>query len=306
MNNDDIEIIGVDHGWSKIKTVGSVFTSGVKKIATEPALADNIVYSGSSFYKVGGARLEVKENKVSDNNYYILTLAAIAKEMKRRGLSNANILLAAGLPLTRFGAEKQAFIDYLSQEKMREINFERTIYHVNIEHISVFPQCYAAVADRLSFYKNMVLVVEIGSWTIELMPIINQKPDEGRCITIPRGLITCMRAINEECVRQIGSEISEWDMEQVMRNGTSDIPIKYLQIIQEELRNFARKIYFSIKEYGYNLDTTQIVFAGGGARVMKLFGDLPTSNIQYLQDIKANAKGYEYLANIYLANQYRK
>lgn len=38
-----IEVIGIDHGWSNMKTVSQIFTTGVKEIATEPAFFDNIV-----------------------------------------------------------------------------------------------------------------------------------------------------------------------------------------------------------------------------------------------------------------------
>ena len=47
-------------------------------------------------------RQEVKDTKVEDDSFYLLTLAAVAKELKRRGLAEAKIFLAVGLPLTRF------------------------------------------------------------------------------------------------------------------------------------------------------------------------------------------------------------
>ena len=46
--------------------------------------------------------------KVEDDSFYLLTLAAVAKELKRRGLAEAKVFLAVGLPLTRFGAEKNS------------------------------------------------------------------------------------------------------------------------------------------------------------------------------------------------------
>ena len=48
-----------------------------------------------------------------------------------------------------------------------------------------------------------VVVVDTGSWTIDIMPIENGKPNEAECITSQQGLIHCMRIINEECNRQI-------------------------------------------------------------------------------------------------------
>ena len=94
------------------ETVNQVFTTGVKEITTEPAFYNNVVEFNGSYYKVGGKQLEVRELKVENDNFYILTLAEIAKELNRRGMRNANILLSVGLPLTRFGAEKLDYRHY--------------------------------------------------------------------------------------------------------------------------------------------------------------------------------------------------
>ena len=46
-----------------------------------------------------------------------------------------------------------------------------------------------------------------------------------------------------------------------------------------------------------------IVFVGGGAAVMRLFGSHDSGNIRYIEDIKANAKGYEQLGRVFLAKR---
>ena len=74
--------------------------------------------------------------------------------------------------------------------------------------MAVFPQCYAAVVDKIPTNgSKKALVVDIGSWTIDIMPVINKSPDESKCVTVPRGLITCMRSINEQCVRQLNGKL---------------------------------------------------------------------------------------------------
>ena len=72
-----IEVIGIDHGWSGMKTVHEVFPSGCKEISTEPAFTENLLEYGGKYYKIGSRRLEVKDTKVTDENYYMLTLAAV-------------------------------------------------------------------------------------------------------------------------------------------------------------------------------------------------------------------------------------
>lgn len=217
MENNQIIVIGVDHGWANMKTVSSVFTSGVKEISTEPAFYDDVLEYEGRYYKIGGERLEVKENKVVDVNYYLLTLAALAKELNRRGLRNANIFLAVGLPLTKFGKEKPDFIRYLSRNKQLTFRYERKVYRVNIVKVAVFPQCYAAVADKLPKSNRKQIVVDIGSWTIDIMPIINCKPDESICDTIEEGLIRCIGNINDKCVRQLGGKIDESEIIEIMK-----------------------------------------------------------------------------------------
>lgn len=294
--NNKIEVIGIDHGWSNIKTSSQVFVTGVKEITTEPALFDGVLEYNGKYYKVGGDRQEVRNTKTEDETFYLLTLAAVAKELKRRSLCEARVFLAVGLPLTRFGSEKSDFIKYLTKEKDVEFLFENVKYHIQIENAAVFPQCYAAVADKLQTFGKKTLIVDIGSWTIDIMPVIDRAPDESKCVTVPRGLITCMRSINEQCVRKLNGELDESFIQDIMRTGRCEIDRKYFDIAKTEIEDFCERVYNSIREYGYNLSTTPIVFVGGGAVVMKLFGGLNQNNISYILDVRANAKGYEQLA----------
>ena len=183
-----------------------------KEITTTPALFGDVLEYEGKFYKVGTVRQEVKDTKVEDDSFYLLTLAAVAKELKRRGLAEAKVFLAVGLPLTRFGAEKNDFIKYLTKNKRVSFKYENESYHIEIDDVAVFPQCYAAVVDKIPTMAKKTLIVDIGSWTIDIMPVINKSPDESKCVTIPKGLITCMRSINEQCVRQLNGEVDESEM----------------------------------------------------------------------------------------------
>ena len=257
--NNKLEVIGIDHGWSMMKTVTQVFVTGVKEITTTPALFGDVLEYDGKYYKIGTVRQEVKDTKVEDDSFYLLTLAAVAKELKKRGLSDAKVFLAVGLPLTRFGAERNNFIKYLTKNKRVDFRYENEAYHIEIDDVAVFPQCYAAVVDKIPTMAKKTLVVDIGSWTIDIMPVINKSPDESKCVTVPRGLITCMRSINEQCVRQLNGEVDETEIQNIMRYGRSDIDDEYLAIIKAEIEDFVEKVYNSIREFGYNLKTTPIV-----------------------------------------------
>ena len=116
------------------------------------------------YYKIGTQRQEVKDTKTEDESFLILTYASIAKELRKRGKTDAEVFLAVGLPLTRFGSEKADFVKYLTDKKEVCFRFEGIEYHVRIVNAAVFPQCYAAVADRIVSFKKKTLIVDIGSW----------------------------------------------------------------------------------------------------------------------------------------------
>ena len=79
--NNKLEVIGIDHGWSMMKTISQVFVTGVKEITTTPALFGDVLEYEGKFYKVGTVRQEVKDTKVEDDSFYLLTLATVAKEL---------------------------------------------------------------------------------------------------------------------------------------------------------------------------------------------------------------------------------
>ncbi|MCR5226983.1 MAG: ParM/StbA family protein [Eubacterium sp.] len=292
----DLEIIAIDHGWSMCKTPNDIYISGVSEITTEPAYFDNVLEFKGRFFKVGSGRSEVQATKVETPDYYYLTLAGIAKELKLRKKTEAKVILSVGLPASRYGDEKNDFIKYLKQNDEVYFKFERIKYHVWIKDVFVYPQCYAAVMDQLHMFGPKVVVVDIGSWTIDIIPVINRLPDEAGTDSIQQGIITCMRNINKECVRQFGEGIDEELIKEYMVTKKSMLPETYIQVMNQEIKSFLTMVVNSLREEKYSLKTTPFVFVGGGAVVMKNFGGYDQENFSYNTDICANAKGFEQLA----------
>ena len=306
MDRNKIEVIGVDHGWSHIKTAATVFTTSIEENPSPTFYKDVLEYRGK-YYNIGGERLEVKDTKVENEDFYLLTLAAIAKELTKRGnILKTNIYLAVGLPLTRFGEEKQPFIDYLSKNEEINFKFEEKEYHIKIVKVSVYPQCYSAVAERIPNFQRRAVVVDIGSWTIDIMPVINKKPDDRRCNSLPHGLITCMRDINRDCVKNFNYELDEADIEHYIRyRQLTNVPREVINLLDRYLKDYADMIIRSLRELEINIQTTPIIIVGGGASVVKNYCSVQLPNIEYKLDVKANAKGYEMMARIALRNSRR-
>ena len=78
---NNIKIIGIDHGYGNIKTASTVTKSGVTAYETEPIFSGNILEYEGGYYRIGECQKEFVSDKVSDDDYYLLTLMAIAREL---------------------------------------------------------------------------------------------------------------------------------------------------------------------------------------------------------------------------------
>ena len=111
-------IIGIDHGYYAIKTKQVCFPTGIIRYEYEPYTMQNVLQYQGEYYVCGTGRQTLVKDKTANDNYYLLTLAALAQEIrKRKGERTAKVVLAAGLPLTGFGREKQKFKEYLFRKE---------------------------------------------------------------------------------------------------------------------------------------------------------------------------------------------
>lgn len=289
-------VVGIDHGFSMMKTPHATFENGVEKLGGEATLSNNTLIYRGNYYKVGEGRLPLMQTKTENENYFLLTLAAIAKEMDIYQQQCANVILAAGLPFSRFGKEKEDFYRYLLRNEKIQFSYSGREYEIRIIDVFVFPQCYAAIADKLREYGRENLIVDIGSKTIDVIHTRNYVPVESESTSIPAALIQCMEGIKSNVYQNCNRRLSEDMIQQMILEKDVNIPTDCKVIIKEGLADFAKGMEAKLAELGFDLEMFTVIYAGGGATLMKNYGTLKGANINYLEDIRANAKGYEFLA----------
>lgn len=81
-------IIGVDHGYAAMKTAHFSFPTGLVAHEHEPYTLSNVLEYGGKYYVVGSGRQPLQKDKTQTEDYYLLTLAAFAKEMAYRQCRN--------------------------------------------------------------------------------------------------------------------------------------------------------------------------------------------------------------------------
>ncbi len=293
-------IIGIDHGYGNIKTANHIFKTGVMEYDAEPLFTkDMLVYNGK-YYTIGEGHKEFKAEKQNDDDYYVLTLAAIAMELDDNDLTEADVFIAAGLPLTWTSGQKAEFAEYLTKNERVTFVFRKVRYRIRIVGAKVYPQGYAAVANFASSMKGVNMVADIGNGTMNTLTVINGAPQQGRMFTAKFGTHQCTLAVREQFMRQTRREIDDAIIEEMLINGTANLADEDLKIIRATATEYVNNIFRRLREHGYDDKSTTLYVTGGGGCLVKNFYHYDKSRVFFVDDICAAAKGYEHMAELQL------
>lgn len=288
--------IGVDHGYAAMKTAHCSFPSGLAEYEHEPYTQKNVLRYDGKYYVVGSGRQPLQQDKTVDENYYLLTLAAIAKELEQYRLFTASLCLSVGLPLSWVGSQRESFRQYLMQNETIRFRFNGNLFQLRIVGCKVYPQGYAAIVQQLADFEGEHLLADIGNGTMNLLYLTDSQPQESRCWTEKIGVNQCMIRAKEAVLRRFGSKISDSTVEQILRTGTAKIDADYLACIREVASGYVAELFAALRSYEYDPATTHLTIVGGGGQLVKHFGSYDPEQVTIVDDICAAAKGYEYMA----------
>lgn len=295
--NNGSYIIGFDDGYQLGKTANFIFDNGIHRLGcVEPTLEENSLFYNGEYYKVGEGRAAITEDKISDDQARLRTMAAAAMELRQARICQAEVILAVGLPFSNYGRDKQKLINYYNEQDSLEFSYEGEDYSITIAGVIVCPQCYSAIASRLGNMKSDYLIVDIGSKTTDVVYVQNGLPVESRSITIEKAMVKWIKEIQREMKVQTGKDIPEHEIMKIMLKEDSNLPGAYMELIRGMLREKMRSLELELAERGYSMDYINIIYVGGGALIARDYAGKYRSHTAYDCDLCANAKGYEFLA----------
>jgi len=88
-------IVGVDHGYGNLKTANTVTPTGIIAYDSKPTFEGNVILYKGVHYRIGEGHKAFISDKVADNDYYVMTLAAIARELNHHGITTADVQAVA-------------------------------------------------------------------------------------------------------------------------------------------------------------------------------------------------------------------
>ena len=295
---NDVFIIGIDHGYGNIKTANHCFKTGIMACDSEPLFTKDMLVWNGKYYLIGEGHKEFLSDKIRDDDYYALTLVAIAKELSAENITEATVHIAAGLPLTWTAGQKESFKSYLTKYDEVAFTWQHTEYKIRISGASIYPQGYAAVAEFGSTMSGVNMVADIGNCTMNVLYMIDGRPQSGKMFTEKFGTYQCTLAVRELFMQKTQREVSDYIIDEVLCEGTVNIVQSDMKIIKSAVSDYVKDIFRRLREHGYDENTMTLYVTGGGGCLVKNFYKFDKERVKFVDDICAAAKGFEYMAEL--------
>ena len=304
-------LVSVDHGNKQVKTTHALcapFTSGLRESATPPFGGEVLQYGGK-YYTLVDERIPYRRDKTEDERFFILTLFAIAKEIEARGAYSADtipIQLAVGLPPAHYGAQYQRFEQYFMNRGEVRFAFNQKAFSIEIINALCFPQAYAAAVTMFQSLGSApkVLVVDIGGFTADYLYIKQGKAQLGTCDSLENDVIVLYNRIRSKVNGDFDTLLEEGDIDAILRR-QGNYADEVQKLVERETAAFASDLFSALRERMIDLHSGQVVFIGGGSILLRRFIEQSGKVGQALlvDDIKANARGYEILYQVAAARR---
>lgn len=308
----EIQKIGVDVGNFNTKTQHCSFPSGYQTYNTRPAMPGQILEYNGEFYSPSAEdRMTYVIDKTQNDQCLILTLLGIAEELlyvAKNGESGdiqaeldilKEVKLGVGLPPGHYNSFAKKTIKYY-EEKLasKPISFTYNDYKFNfiLNTIRLFPQDFLAVYKNptcTTAKKSKYYIIGIGGGTVDIVPVIDFKPDVNNCFSLEAGTRMMFAKIAKNLQVLSAEFYQESVIENFLRGKETYFTDEEKGIIRKTAKAHLDEIIKGLKQHGINIKAFPCVFYGGGGLLLKEFiENYPDLHYEILEDVNANAKAY--------------
>lgn len=285
--------LGIDIGNYNVKTSeGILFKSAISENIEFGNKFDKIEIDNKTYY-LGTGRLEIDYRKFDKENYIPLLLGAICKSSN--SIENK---LGLGLPIKQYKAVKDELISKLIN-KTYDVTFNDIRRRIKITDVQVFPESVAGIITHFNStlfnvkHKDIVSV-DIGGKTTDIALIRNKKVIQSSQINT--GTIDIYNCIKNSLeAKYFDVKLNLDDIEGYMNNGFYYKGERQnISFAIKDCNDLFKEIYTELN-LNYPINTSAVVFQGGGADLLNSVLNKKISNVIKIDDLFANAKGYKSL-----------
>ena len=141
------------------------------------------------------------------------------------------------------------------------------------------------------------LVVDIGGFTADYVRLRNGVPDMAACDSLENGVILLYNRICAKANAELDILLEESEIDRILRGEDQDAAPEVIALAEREAQEFINDLLSGLRERMLELKSGKVIFLGGGATLLRrqIEASGKTGQAIFVEDINANAKGYEYL-----------
>ena len=128
-------IVPVDTGYGNIKNSLHSFPTGIAAYKTKPAFEGKILHIGDMYYRIGEGHKEYIPDKTVDEEFRLLTIAAICDECRSCGYYEGDIFLAVGCPTTMLTAQRETTREYFLKDPHIDCEYNNIHYLIEFDRL---------------------------------------------------------------------------------------------------------------------------------------------------------------------------
>ena len=312
MKTKKTNIIAIDSGNKNVKTEHFSFPSALGKTQIASEFNANTLYYNGTYYTINeDKRVRHLEDKSQSEDFYVLALFGIAKEIELRVEQGKfpkeqrvfKITYLDGLPPADWYL-KDKFTNYFKQNRDAHFTYHEKEYHIIFEDVYIFPQAYAVCGLKPEIYKKKnFLIVDIGGWTVDYMTLHNGELDMSQCDSLEEGIITFYNEVTSNVRKVLRIRIRESYIDEIIKGDfendifDDETYAKIVEIIDNTAHAYCEHIVAILKEEISYFNSTPMVLCGGGAVLLKNYFEkhLDLERADLIDNVCMNAIGYRKL-----------
>ncbi len=318
-------IVGIDVGNYDTKTQSTSTPSGFGVYSKPPFGASEVLEYNGNCYVPEVTRFPYVKDKSVDDNAFILSLFGIAKEiiarLKKKNIPDnklqeeiskiTHLNIGVGLPPTHMSKQTESLTLYYRNHFGDGIKFKYNDYEywLKLSHLRVYPQDFAAVMtyhindeNFITNKYNSYYAIDIGGYTVDVVPIINGQPDVNKCDSKELGVLKMYDKIITAIEREEGISLNAERIESVLLNENTILPESVIAMIKDMAEDWINMILNQLRQNGLEFSAYPVIFIGGGSQLFRPYikkNSLLTA-YAFIPSPKANADGYRKLMDLEL------
>ena len=140
-------------------------------------------------------------------------------------------------------------------------------------------------------------MVDIGGFTADYVRLRNGVPDMSACDSLENGVILLYNRVRARANAELDVLLDESEIDCILRGEHRDVAPEVVELVEKEAQEFVNDLLSGLRERMLELKSGRVIFLGGGANLLRrqIEASGKVGQATFVEDINANAKGYEYL-----------